>query len=101
MTEALEIVTFRLKPGKTAGFAAAFAAANEPVSDWLRRQPGFLSRHLAERGNSWIDVVRWQSREDAQAAAEKIMAEIGDCAAFQAIDPESIDMSHALVIASA
>jgi len=94
MTETLEIVSFRLRPEA----AADFVAQNGVVTDWLARQPGFLSRHLGKREDGrWIDVVRWQSLEQAQAAAQRIMAEIGDCDAMQAIEPASISMSHAAV----
>lgn len=97
MTETLEIVTFRLKPGAEAGFAAN----NRIVNDWLARQPGFISRHLGKREDgSWVDVVRWQGMEQAQAAADRIMAEIGDSEAARAIDPASVDMNHATVAAS-
>ncbi|UCI08896.1 antibiotic biosynthesis monooxygenase family protein [Mesorhizobium sp. B1-1-8] len=97
MAETLEIVSFRLKPGTEAGFVAS----NGVVADWLARQPGFLSRHLGERDDgSWVDVVRWQSLEQAQAAAQRIMTEIGDCEAMRAIQPASVDMGHATVALS-
>ncbi|WP_352698521.1 hypothetical protein [Mesorhizobium sp. M0152] len=38
--------------------------------------------------------------EQALAAAGRIMAEIGDCDAMQAIDPASVDMRHAMVVLS-
>ena len=97
MTETLEIVTFRLKPGTEAGFVAN----NGVMTDWLARQPGFLARHLCKRDDGvWVDVVRWQSLEQAKAAADHIMAEIGDSEALQAIEPASVDMSHAEVALS-
>ncbi|NUS22489.1 MAG: hypothetical protein HOQ25_22330 [Mesorhizobium sp.] len=97
MTETLEIVTFCLKPGTEAGFVAG----NGLVSDWLARQPGFLSRHLGRREDgTWVDVVRWRSMEQARAAADRIMAEIGDSEAMQAIEPASVDISHAEIALS-
>ncbi|MET3519125.1 MULTISPECIES: hypothetical protein [Mesorhizobium] len=94
MAETLEIVTFRLKPGTEAGFVDG----NGLLSDWLARQPGFLSRCLARQDDGgWVDLVRWQSREQALAAAGRIMAEIGDCQAMRAIDPASVDMKHLAV----
>lgn len=97
MAETLEIVTFRLKPRTEAGFVAA----NGVMTDWLARQPGFLGRHLARREDgSWVDVVRWQNLEQARAAAARIMAEIGDSEAVQAIEPASVEMSHATVALS-
>ena len=47
-----------------------------------------------------MDVVRWLSLEQAQAAADHIMAEIGDSEAVQAIEPASVAMSHAEVALS-
>ncbi|TPL04072.1 MULTISPECIES: hypothetical protein [unclassified Mesorhizobium] len=97
MTETLEIVTFRLKPGTE----ASFVASNGVITDWLARQPGFLSRQLGRREDgSWVDVVRWQSLEQARAAADRIMVEIGGSEAVQAIDPASVDMRHAAVALS-
>lgn len=97
VAETLEIVSFRLKPQAAAGFVAN----NGVVTDWLARQPGFLSRHLGRREDgSWVDVVRWQNREQALAAAGRIMAEIGDCEAMQAIEPASVEMGHAAVALS-
>lgn len=96
MAQTLEIVTFRLRVGHEAGFAAA----NVVVSDWLARQPGFVWRHLAYRkaGDWWVDTVLWESRAAAWTAAEKIMKELGETQAMRAIDPDSIDMSHADVV---
>ena len=97
MTETLEIVTFRLKPGTEAGFVAN----NAVMTDWLARQPGFLARHLGKREDGvWVDVVRWQSLEQAKAAADRIVAEIGGSEALRAIEPASVDMSHAEVAVS-
>jgi hypothetical protein len=97
MTETLEIVTFRLKPGTEAGFVAN----NGLMTDWLARQPDFLSRQLGRREDGvWVDVVRWQSLEQAKAAADRIMAEIGGSEAVQAIDPASVNMMHAEVALS-
>jgi len=97
MAETLEIVTFRLKPGTEAGFVAN----NGIMTDWLARQPGFLSRQLGRREDgTWVDVVRWQSMEQVRAAADHIMAEIGGSDAVQAIKAASVDMSHATIALS-
>lgn len=92
--QTLELVTFRtteIEPER-------FVAANAEVNDWLRRQPGFVARHLAARDDgSWVDVVLWTDREVATQAATKLMEEIGKCEAMAAIDPQSIAMSHAAI----
>lgn len=88
----LELVTFR-----TAGTdAARFLDANAEVNDWLKKQPGFLARHLAHKDDdSWVDIVLWQDNDAAQKAAAKLMEEMAHCEAMVAIDPASIAMSHA------
>jgi hypothetical protein len=47
MTEAIEVTTFRLK-GRS---CAEFITANRDIDAWLKRQPGFRSRRIAERDN--------------------------------------------------
>ena len=97
MNTTIEIVEFRLGRGT----GAAFVAANQPLNDWLRAQPGFVSRQLAERDDgSYIDFLIWASRSDADAAAGKVMAVFGEADAMTMIDPESIRMSHAPVLMS-
>ena len=97
MNTTIEIVEFRLGRGN----GAAFVAANQPLNDWLRAQPGFVSRQLAERDDgSYIDVLVWVSRADAEAAAGKVMAVFGEADAMTRIDPESVRMAHAPVLMS-
>jgi heme-degrading monooxygenase HmoA len=90
----IELVTFRLQKGDTQGFVDANAAIN----DWLRRQPGFVSRHLAERDDgSYLDIVFWQSHADALAASDKMMEEMAQSEAMTMIDPMGLDMSHGTI----
>jgi heme-degrading monooxygenase HmoA len=98
MSQTLELVTFRLARGD----AEAFAAANAELNDWLKQQPGFISRHLAERDDgSFVDAVLWSNNESAHAAGERILAEMGESEAMQMIDPRSVTMSHSAVRLSA
>jgi heme-degrading monooxygenase HmoA len=90
----IELVTFRLQKGDTQGFIDANAA----VSDWLKRQPGFVSRHLAERDDgTYLDIVFWQSHADALAASNKMMEEMAQSEAMTMIDPMGLDMSHGTI----
>ena len=96
-TTTIEIVEFRLGRGT----GAAFVAANQPLNEWLKAQPGFVNRQLAERDDgSYIDVLIWSSRSDAEAAASKVMNAFGEADAMTMIDPESIRMSHAAIMMS-
>jgi hypothetical protein len=92
--QTLELVTFRT----TEMDQERFIAANAEVNDWLRRQPGFLARHLAGKDDGgWIDMVLWTDREAAMQASAKLLQELGSCEAMTAIDPRSIAMSHAAI----
>jgi len=90
----IELVTFRLQRGDIGGFVDA----NASINDWLKRQPGFVSRHLAERDDgTWLDIVFWQSHADALAASNKMMEEMAQSEAMTMIDPMGLDMSHGTI----
>ena len=90
----IELVTFRLQKGDTQGFVDA----NASINDWLKRQPGFVSRHLAERDDgSYLDIVFWQTHADALAASTKMMEEMAQSEAMTMIDPMGLDMSHGTI----
>ena len=90
----LELVTFRLARGDT----QSFVDANAAINDWLKRQPGFVSRHLAEREDgTYLDIVFWQTHADALAASHKMMEEMAQSEAMTMIDPMGLDMSHGTI----
>ena len=94
MSATLELVTFRLARGT----GPQFVDANAAISDWLKRQPGFVSRHLAERDDgTYLDIVFWASHEAALAASGKIMEEMAQSEAMTMIDPMGLEMSHATI----
>jgi len=94
----IELVTFRLARGLGKEGGAAFVDANAAVSDWLQRQPGFVSRHLAEREDgSWLDIVFWQTHADALAASARMMEEMAQSEAMTMIDPMGLEMSHGTI----
>lgn len=94
MSATLELVTFRLARGT----GQQFLDANAAIGDWLKRQPGFVSRHLAERADgSYIDIVFWQSHAAALAASGKMMEEMAQSEAMTMIDPMGLEMSHGTI----
>ena len=96
----LELVTFKLKPGVTED---QFAAANESVTAWAKRQPGFVSRSLSfnEEEDTYIDVVYWESLAAAQCAGG-LSLKSEECAPlFEMCQPESVKLVHAEPITSA
>jgi hypothetical protein len=94
--QTVELVTFRLNPGTD---RQAFLANARNTEAAVRRQPGFLSRMLAEGPDgTWADIVTWASHADALAAAKAVMSD-PDFAPFGAmIDGPSVAMSHASLV---
>ena len=88
----IEVVIFNTKPGYTQEEARA---ALESLNDCVLKFEGFIERKLAinEKGQ-WIDIVYWQSREHALAAAEGIMTDPNALKAFEVIEEEKMQMLH-------
>jgi hypothetical protein len=91
--KALELVVFKLNEGVS---REQFLATNDAVSAWISRQPGFLSRELAydAEGDRWIDVIWWDSLDNAGAAAELALTSESCAPMFAAIDMDSTLMLH-------
>jgi hypothetical protein len=89
----LELVVFKLTEGISRG---QFLETNDAVSSWISEQPGFISRELAydADGDRWIDVVWWESMENAGAAAELALSSESCAPMFALIDMESTLMLH-------
>ena len=94
MTEAIEITTFKLN-GRS---CKQFVAANADIDAWLKRQPGFQSRRIAERDDGVIvDMLIWDSVEDGRRAARAIMTEMGHSPVHAMIDQSTVDWTVAPV----
>ena len=96
----LELVVFKLRAGAT---REQLLGTVDPVSEWIGRQPGFVSRTLCQdgEGERWIDVVWWESMADAHAAAELAMSSESCAPMFALIDMESTLMLHGERVAAA
>ena len=90
----LELVVFKLHD---AASREQLLGAVDAVSEWLRQQPGFVSRELSydSEGARWTDVVWWRTMEDAKAAAELALSSEECAPMFALIDAESMQMIHA------
>ena len=89
----LELVVFRLNEGVARD---QFLGTNDAVSAWISQQPGFLSRDLSydAEGDRWIDIIRWESIENATAAADLSTSSPSCLPMFALIDMESLLMIH-------
>lgn len=95
MTEAIEITTFKLK-----GYSNEdFIAANAEIDDWLKRQPGFQSRRIAERDDGTIvDTLIWDTAANGSAAMNRLMDEMGQSVVHDMIDHRTVSWSIAPVL---
>jgi Antibiotic biosynthesis monooxygenase len=89
----LELVVFKLKEGTT---REEFLATDAAASGWMRQQPGFISHELsyAAESDRWIEIARWESLEEAEAAAGAAMSSDSCAPMFALIDMESALMLH-------
>lgn len=88
MPEAIEITTFKLVKNYS---CADFVAANVTVDKWLKRQPGFRSRHIAERSDGTIvDMLIWNSVAAGAAAMPKLLEELHDAPVHAMIDQRTV-----------
>ena len=89
----LELVVYKLNEGVS---HEEFLATNGPASAWLSKQPGFLSREVVydAEGDRWVDVVWWETIEQAHAAVELAMSSESCSPMFALIDAESMLMLH-------
>jgi antibiotic biosynthesis monooxygenase (ABM) superfamily enzyme len=91
----LELVVYTLHKGAT---YEQFLGTNKAVSAWISKQPGFISRELVydNQSNRWVDIIWWETMEQAQAASEASMSSESCSPMFALIDMESALMLHGL-----
>jgi hypothetical protein len=86
--DAIEVTTFKLNRGLT---VADFIAANADVDAWLLRQPGFISRRIAQRDDGVVvDLLVWASARDGEEAAARLMDELAGSPVHAAIDQSTV-----------
>ena len=93
MKNALEIVTYKIKDGaKVTDFLTASVDMEE---GFARKQEGFISRTFARsEANEWVDVIRWQTMADAEAASKAALQSPVCAPMFGMIDGPSVRMMH-------
>lgn len=89
----LEIVEFRIS-----GHVEPFVEAARNMEAWLRSQPGFRWRRLAEMENgAFLDVIEWADLTSAKAAAEQIMTAAPVAGFMALIDGPTVVTRHARI----
>ena len=93
--QALELVRCTVKPGAEDAFVRARPKAIEALR---ARCPGLVDGHLARVDDTtWVDVLVWESREQALAAAEKA-PQVPEVAEWFGVIDEVLAMEHAEVV---
>jgi hypothetical protein len=89
----LELVVYKLDQGVS---REQFLGTNDAVSSWISAQPGFISRELVHdaEADRWVDVIWWETMEQAHAAAELAMTSPTCTPMFALIDMQSALMLH-------
>ncbi len=89
----LELVVYKLEEGVS---REQFLGTNGAVSTWISTQPGFISRDLVydSDGDRWVDVVWWETMDQAHAASELAMTSQACQPMFALIEMESALMLH-------
>lgn len=89
---AVEVVIYKSKEGVTKEQALKAAKS---VNKFISSQKGFVSRTFSETEDSrWIDVLFWESLEDAQNANNIAMKSAVPLKFFETIDEKSMIFLH-------
>lgn len=99
----VELAQIRLATGKTE--ADLLAASKSFQSEFLSGQDGFLSRDLIRKDDgTYVDIIRWQSRAQADAVFAKAQASevAGQYFSVMQFDPDNMEtgVEHCALIAS-
>lgn len=90
--KAIELVIFKAKPGFSLDKVKTSLLSLNPI---LESYKGFISRKLAlSKENQWMDLVYWESMEDATFAADDVMKNENAIKAFEVIDKQEMSFFH-------
>ena len=89
-----EIVVFKIKEDAT---HEQLMEASVGVSNWAKQQPGFIDRKLVRSvdGETYMEIVRWESLEQAVKAGELSYSSEECAPMFALIQMDGINFFHA------
>lgn len=95
MTTTVETVSYKLAGGVARD---DFLGANDAMTSWLSRQSGFQYRSLSQKEDgSWLDIVYWNTKEEADKAGVSFRQEMTATDFFMMVDPGSLEMAYSAV----
>ena len=69
MSNVVELASFHLK--KEVSLPDFFLVSDKFNNEFLSVQKGYISRKLLVNGEKWVDLVIWETMEDAQNAVKE------------------------------
>lgn len=69
-------------------------AAQKAKTEFLEKQPGFMGRELLMGDDEWVDIVKWNTQEEAEAAMEKSNESEIVTDFVSMIDEESLEIAY-------
>lgn len=89
----VEIAQFKLASGVTD--EEFIKEAEDVQKNFLEKQSGYVDRELLKaKDGQWIDILHWDSRQEAQKAAEMMIKEPTTQGFMKRIDSLSVKMLH-------
>ncbi len=90
----VEIIQFKLVDGVNE--EVFLQDATNVQKRFLEKQEGYAGTRqlLKDKDGEWVDIVYWESLEDAQKAQEAAMVSKTCMPMFEKIDPSSVKMLH-------
>ena len=90
----IEITLFKLMDGVAE--ESFLQGATNVQKGFLEKQAGYAGTRQLLKGDGaeWVDIVHWESIEDAKKAQEAAMGSETCMPMFHKIDPSSIKMMH-------
>ena len=87
-----EVVLFKANAGVSREDVISAVAKTQPI---IEAFDGFIARQLLEgEDGQWMDLVQWQSLEQAKTAAAEVEQNESLAEAFSVIDFSTVQMLH-------
>ena len=102
MSNVIELVLFKLKEGVSE--EQFLKASDEVNTSFLSLQKGYINRKLAKNEDAWMDIVLWETMDDAMNAAKLVINFTDDNSTaklfFESIEQSSCEIKHLNVVKS-
>ncbi len=96
MPEVVEFVSFKVKEGISE--QQLLAASDEFNEGFLSLQKGYVSRRFIKEGDTWADLVLWETMEDAMNAVNAVEKSPAAESYDACIEQSTCKMQHLTIV---